>query len=135
MKRIFLDTNFIFDYFIRPEFYEISDEFLRKAALKNYSFYVSYLTVANFAYILRKEPKDRMLAQIKKIIANFNIIPNNKSQIQKAVEISAPDFEDILQYESAIENRCDFIITRNEQDFEFSDIPVLSASNFINTYL
>ena len=42
-----------------------------------------------------------------------------------------PDFEDGLQYYSAIENQIDVIITRNKKDFRNSKIPVLTAKEFL----
>ena len=41
------------------------------------------------------------------------------------------DFEDGLQYYSAIENQIDVIITRNKKDFKKSKIPVLTAKEFL----
>ena len=41
------------------------------------------------------------------------------------------DFEDGLQYYSAIENNLDFIGTRNQKDFKASKIPVMNATEFI----
>lgn len=57
MKKIFLDTNFIIDYFVREDFNGISEQLLALGQ-NNLKFYISYLTVANFAYIVRKMPKD-----------------------------------------------------------------------------
>lgn len=131
MKKIFLDTNFIFDCFIRPEYKEISEKFLYKAALHVYELYISYLTVANYAYILRKEPDEKIYSLIKKILDSFLIIPNNRNQIENALILKPHDFEDALQYQAAVSEKCDFIITRNKKDFEFSVIPVLSADEFL----
>lgn len=135
MKKLFLDTNFICDYFLRPEFFEISEEFIKIASLKDYDFVISYLSVANFAYIIRKENLENIYKKINLIISNFNILSNTKDQIKKALALSARDFEDGLQYQTALANDCDFIITRNQKDFEFSKIPVLSASEFLEKYL
>jgi len=37
------------------------------------------------------------------------------------------DFEDCLQYYSALENKIEIIVTRNLKDFENSKIPVMTA--------
>ena len=44
---------------------------------------------------------------------------------------SFPDFEDGLQYYSAIENEVDLIITRNKRDFKSSKIPVMTAKEYL----
>jgi hypothetical protein len=44
------------------------------------------------------------------------------------------DFEDGLQYFTAIENGQDLIITRNLKDFENSKLPTMTAKQFIESY-
>lgn len=90
-----------------------------------------YLTVANFAYIMRKMPLDDLKSLIQRICKKFTIIDNTAEQIEKALELNSSDFEDILQYQAARDAGCDCIITRNEKDYSFSDIPVMSASSYI----
>ena len=41
------------------------------------------------------------------------------------------DYEDALQYYSALENGNDMIITRNLKDFQKSKIPALTAEQFL----
>jgi hypothetical protein len=41
------------------------------------------------------------------------------------------DFEDAIQYYTAIENNQDLIITRNLSDFRESKLPVMTAGEFI----
>ena len=43
------------------------------------------------------------------------------------------DFEDGLQYFTAIENNQDIIITRNLKDFKNSKMPVITARQFFET--
>ena len=43
------------------------------------------------------------------------------------------DFEDGLQYFTAIENNQDIIITRNLKDFKKSKIPVMNAEQVLKT--
>ena len=43
------------------------------------------------------------------------------------------DFEDGLQYYSAIEDGAAAIITRNQKDFKASQLPVMNASQFLNS--
>ncbi len=42
------------------------------------------------------------------------------------------DFEDGLQYYSAIENNVDIILTRNKKDFKNSKIPVLTVKEYLS---
>jgi hypothetical protein len=42
------------------------------------------------------------------------------------------DFEDGLEYYSAVKSGCECIITENQSDFYFSQIPVYGSSEFLN---
>lgn len=135
MKRLFLDTNFILDYLEREEYKTSSRQFLEDLARRNYKCYVSYLSVTNFAYTERKKPREIVMNYLKTIVELFEVVPNTKKQIQDAIEIEGPDFEDILQYQAALSSKCDFIITRNKKHFAFSKIPVYSPQEFLNKIL
>ena len=51
--------------------------------------------------------------------------------VQQALVSSFTDFEDALQYFSALDSNADVIVTRNESDFEHSEIPVYNPSQFL----
>lgn len=131
MRKIFLDTNFIIDYLIREDFNSDSER-LMSYGKENLRFYISYLTVANFAYIIRKMPKEDVSSMIQRICETFKIVKNTKEQILRNILLNPSDFEDGLQYQAAIDAGCECIITRNQKDFGFSQIPVMSASEFIS---
>ena len=43
------------------------------------------------------------------------------------------DFEDGLQYYSALENGMEVIITRNQKDFKHSKLPIMNVDQYLNT--
>ncbi len=134
MRRIFLDTNFIIDLLVRDEYKEEASNFLAEGARRGFKFHISFLTVANFAYVARKLPMNELHHLIDMISSLFVIVPNNAEQIKQAIALGANDFEDALQYQSALDSQCECIITRNEKDFRFSKIPVHSAENYTKKY-
>ena len=134
MKNIFLDTNFLIDYFVREDYNSDAERLLtiEKDSMK---FYISYLTVANFAYIVRKMPRETILYMLRQMCDIFKIVKNTKEQIQRNIFLNPSDFEDGLQYQAAMDAGCDCIITRNQKDFQFAKIPVMSASEFLAKHL
>ncbi|PSR15451.1 MAG: twitching motility protein PilT [Bacteroidetes bacterium] len=44
---------------------------------------------------------------------------------------SFPDFEDGLQYYTALEHQADILITRNLKDFKSSKIPAMTAGQYL----
>lgn len=134
MKRVFLDTNFIVDYLVREDYCQDAERFLVSARDRNLKLYISYLTVANFAYIVRKMPADSVVSMIGRICASFKIVKNTKEQIERNIALNPTDFEDGLQYQAAIDAKCDCIITRNKRDFEFCSLLVMSPSEYLEIY-
>jgi predicted nucleic acid-binding protein len=51
--------------------------------------------------------------------------------IQKALESGFNDFEDAVQYYTAVENKMDYIITRNTDDYKKSTIKVYTPSQYL----
>ena len=53
-----------------------------------------------------------------------------QDSFDKAVALKASDFEDALQYYSALQEKCELIVTRNKKDFLFSKIMVCTPDEF-----
>ena len=133
MRRLFLDTNFVIDYFVREDFQGDAEKIMTIEKKAGTQFFISYLTVANFAYIMRKMPPEDLKLLIKRICKSFIVISNTETQIQRALELESRDFEDTLQYQAAYDAGCDYIITRNEKDYSFSEIPVKSPAAYLRS--
>ena len=134
MKKIFLDTNFILDLLVRDGDVHINAlRVLEEGTKKNFRFYVSFLTLANFAYITRKEPKEKLFDNLKTCCRLFKVLANNQMQLIKAIDLHPADLEDAIQYETALSEKCDCIITRDPKGFEISSIPVLSPIDILNS--
>jgi len=94
---------------------------------------ISALTFANTNYILTKLKSSK---EAREILRKFKVLVEVVSLDDKITELALsddtfPDFEDGLQYYSAIENDIDIIITRNKKDFKNSKLPVLTAKEFL----
>lgn len=130
MKRIFLDTNIVLDFLIREEYKPQIRELISRSA--DWNLYISYLTVANAAYIMRKYSKEQLRTNLELILDLFEIISNDRKQLEKAIEADCSDFEDMLQYQAAMSVKSEVILTRNTKDFAFSEIPVMDVASFLN---
>lgn len=66
MKRAFLDTNFILDLLAREGEYQTNAlNVLEAGREKGIKFFLSFLTLANYAYIIRKESKEKLFDNLK----------------------------------------------------------------------
>jgi predicted nucleic acid-binding protein len=136
MKKLFIDTNIVLDLLAqRGSFYWHSAILFSLADKEKLKIYVSALTIANTSYILSKHMP---ASEVKEILRKLNIVVNVLPLDYKIIELalndkSFVDFEDSLQYFTAIENGIDIIITRNLKDFVNSKIPVMSAEEYPKT--
>ena len=134
MKKLFIDTNVVLDLLSRREpFYEEAATLFSLADRKTIEINISALTVANTSYTLLRQLKpDKTKEILRKLRMIVNIIPLDDKIIGLALnDNSFPDFEDGLQYFTAVENDQDIIITRNLKDFKASKIPVMTAGQFL----
>jgi len=117
--KIFLDTNVILDVLVKREpFYIDSAKILTLVNEKIIPGYISAITINNIYYILSKlKNKDLARNFIKEILESFEIIPLTKIILQRANTINIDDFEDAIQYFSALEYECAFLVTRNYKDY------------------
>jgi predicted nucleic acid-binding protein len=51
--------------------------------------------------------------------------------LELALASNFKDFEDAIQYHTALENHLDMIISRNKKDFKNSVLPVLTAKEYL----
>ncbi|QLG45290.1 type II toxin-antitoxin system VapC family toxin [Costertonia aggregata] len=134
MSRLLIDTNIVIDLLAkRDKFYDEAADLFSRADKKELELTISSLTFANTNYILSKLKSAK---EAREILRKFKVLVELLSLDDKITELalsddSFPDFEDGLQYYSAIENQIDVIITRNKKDFKNSKIPVLTAKEFL----
>jgi len=134
MSRVLIDTNIVIDLLSkRKEFYDEAAELFSLADKKELELAISSLTFANTNYILTKLKSAK---EARDILRKFKVLVEILTLDDKITELALsdddfPDFEDGLQYYSAIENQIDVIISRNKKDFKNSKIPVLTSKEFL----
>ncbi len=134
--RIFIDTNVLIDLLCEREGYEQAGHILALSDNPQCALYTSVLSIANLAYILRKALKGKALYQsLNKLSNRLNISPMTQESFERALLLEASDFEDALQYYSALQADCEVIVTRNKKDFKFSEIAVCSPDEFLTQFL
>jgi predicted nucleic acid-binding protein len=134
MKQIFIDTNVIIDFLADREPYSDYAAILFQLAKDNkIKVHVSAITFNNTYYILRKvTTHKKALSLLSEIEGYIGIQETNRTIIQKAIKSNFSDFEDAIQYFSAVEiGKIDIITTRDLKDFKKSELPVLSPDTTV----
>ena len=135
MKSIFLDTNIVLDLLAhRMPFYTEAAKLFSLADKKKVNLSISALCLADINYILSRQNSEM---EVRKILRKFkvlvNVLPLDDKITDLALNSEFRDFEDAIQYFTAIENDQDIIVTRNQPDFKESKIPVMTAGEFIKS--
>ncbi len=136
MTRLFLDTNIVIDLLERREpFCHDAVRIFTMAYFKKVSIFVSPITYTTASFLLRKHGEDGM----RRLLSNFrqisHVAATNEKIIDDSLASDFKDFEDAVQYYTALKAKADFIITRNGKDFANSKIPVMTAGQFLNSLI
>jgi predicted nucleic acid-binding protein len=133
--KVFLDTNVVVDLLgEREPYYDAAAKIATLADKGKIEVFVSALTYSTVYYLLsRFENK----TQVKEKIRKFKLIAQTSDLIDniidKGLSSNFNDFEDALQYYSALKMDCKIIITRNGKDFKESEIPILSPDEYLKS--
>ena len=133
MRSILIDSNILLDVMAtRQPFFETSSKVIETLKDKDITGYVSASSITDIYYIARRELKDKELViqLIKDILKFIKIATVSEDEINKALELEWSDFEDAVQYSTALLNQMDYIITRNAKDFKSSEVPAISPEDF-----
>jgi len=135
--KLFLDTNVVLDLLgEREPFYDAIAKIVSLSDKGKIQLTVSALTYSTIFYILsRFEDKEIVKEKIRKfkIVAQTSDLTDKI--IDKGLASKFKDFEDALQYYSALKSGCSIIITRNGKDFKLADISVFSPNEYLSKYI
>lgn len=114
----------------RISFFDSIAKIATLADLKKLTLVASPLLFTTVEYVLSKfEPVEKVLNKLRKFKIICEICEVNEETIEKALSSSFKDFQDAVQYFTAIQANCSIIITRNGKDFKHSTIPIMTAEN------
>ena len=135
MQRIFLDTNIVIDFLgERESFYEPAAKIMTLVDHKKIKVFTSPTSISNTYYLLSKyENTKSALEKIRKFKVLCSISMMDDEVVEKAINSDFKDFEDAMQYFSALASHCDLIVTRNEKDFKNAMIPVMNGESYLQT--
>lgn len=131
--RLFLDTNVMLDLLGRREpFFEPIAKIATLADNGKLKLVASSLSYATVNYLLtRFESSTVAIEKLRKFKVISEVSTVDESVVEKGLQSRFSDFEDALQYYSALKAKCDIIITRNAKDYKESSLPIMSAEEFL----
>ena len=128
-----IDTNIILDVLTkRVPFYIDSAKvwtLVREGIIEGC---ISAISVNNLYYIVNKlEGQKAAKSFVDQLLEDFGIIALTKNILKQARTIPQKDFEDSIQYFSAINEGCECIVTRDKKDFPSIGIKIISPAELL----
>jgi predicted nucleic acid-binding protein len=135
--KIFLDANILVSV-LNKEYptFTYSSRILSLSGNPKFQVYTSPICLA-IAFYFAEKKSGTSVAKNKMAILNSNLkvsLVGQESVTKCLQNKKINDFEDGLEYYSALEAGCECIITEDIKDFYFSEVEVLKAEDFIKKY-
>jgi len=132
--KVFVDTNIFIDILLDREPF-VKDAVMLYKLCENHFIdgYIAPITVNNIYYIFRKAKElEKIKAYLLDISTLFTVATLNSETVQKANNLKISDYEDALQYAMALQNGCEYLVTRNVKDFKLlKHVKVLTPEAFL----
>lgn len=133
MEKAFIDTDIALDLLSeRMPHYTHAARLFTMADKGNLLIYVSSLSFSHLNYLLSRQYSHK---DARRILNKFKILVKVLSVDEKIIDLSLnsefKDFEDAIQYYTALENNINTLITRNLKDYKSANIAVMTAQDFL----
>ena len=132
MKKIFLDTNILIDLIVerQPHLTTLQETL---PYLNPSQIYLSTLSIHIIYYVLKIKKDSKLDKRVQTVCSKINLVPLTPSITLQAINTYLTDFEDTLQYYSALDQNCDYILTRNIKDFKKLKKQIPSDTQIVDT--
>lgn len=134
MTKLFLDTNIVVDLLERREpFCHDAVRLFSMAYNRQVQLIVSPMTFSTASFLLHKHGSEGVRNLLSNLRQLSRVAAANERTVDDSLASQFKDFEDAMQYYTALRANADIIITRNGKDFVHSKLPVMTAGEFIAT--
>ena len=147
--KVFLDTNIFLEYFEQRREYQAVDKLLSAVEDGKLKAVVSVGCVYTLAYLVRVELKRQGIhrpEQTLRLRSTLNTVMSmvtavglsHKGLSQGINDLAFDDVEDSFQYQCALQNKCDALVTINLRDYSNADtakMEILSPTEFVEKFL
>lgn len=132
MTRLFLDTNIVVDLLEgREPFCYDAAQLFTMAHDKKVELLVSPMTFSTASFLLRKHGSKGVRILLSNLRQLVSVTISDERTVDDSIASQFKDFEDAMQYYNALNAKAEIIITRNGKDFIASNLPVMTATEYI----
>jgi predicted nucleic acid-binding protein len=133
-SKLFIDSDVVIDFFTdREPHVNPASELFDLNEKGEVKLYLSAVSINNIYYIVRRYLGHKKTLEVIEELADMTeIIGTTKQEISQALKNDFKDFEDSVQYSSALTiKKIEAIITRNVKDYRNAKIAVLTPINYL----
>lgn len=132
MTRLFLVTNIVVDLLEgREPFCYDAAQLFTMAHDKKVELLVSPMTFSTASFLLRKHGSKGVRILLSNLRQLVSVTISDERTVDDSIGSQFKDFEDAMQYYNALNAKAEIIITRNGKDFTASNLPVMTATEYI----
>lgn len=133
---VLVDTNILLDVLAQREpYYWDSAQIWTLAERGEITAFVSAISFNNVYYILRNaNNKTAAETALKALRDVFESVAPDIKIINQAIDSECDDFEDAIQFHSAVRVSAHFLITRNPDDFPASSVTIITPDEFLRIW-
>ena len=133
MTRLFLDTNIVVDLLEgREPFCYDAAQLFTMVHEKKVELLVSLMTFSTASFLLRKHGPEGVRNLLSNLRQLVSVTTSDERTVDDSIVSQFKDFEDAMQYYTALNAKAEIIITRNGKDFTASRIPVMTAGEYLS---
>jgi predicted nucleic acid-binding protein len=131
--KVFVDTNVLLDVLARREpFYSDAARIWSLAERGRIEALVSVISFNNVYYVVRRASNRKSAERSLRLMRGiFTPVPLSVQILNQAIDAGYADFEDAIQFHSAIHAAADCLITRDGDHLPATDLPVISPAAFL----
>ncbi|WP_441000683.1 type II toxin-antitoxin system VapC family toxin [Fodinibius sp. SL11] len=138
MEPILLDTDICLDSLAGREPWNVDANQIFHASVEGLvDLFISGLTFSNLFYLLgRTHGSKKTVQKLSAMRDLVSVSTVDEEIVDLALKSGWADFEDALQYFSALDAGCELLITRNTSDYKKAkNITVKDSAAFVSKYL
>jgi len=130
---VLFDLNILLDVLqARPQFYDLSARLLADAETGKIQGWLAAHSVTTLFYLISKgHSPDQAQVTLTSLLQFLQIAPVNQNVIEQALNLPYRDFEDAVQMSAALQIHADYLVTRNEKDFQPAPLPVVQPAELL----
>lgn len=131
---LLIDTNILLDLVFKRSNYEKAASLFKTIDEINANAYITASVTTDLFYVIRRQTHDvnKTYGIMRQLFKLVSILSVTNEDIIDSFQRNWRDFEDCVQYVTALNNHMSCIISSNTKDFEESELRVLTIDEFLN---